>query len=709
MTAKQNIMKINIKSILIALIATFTLTLYSQENPKIKRSEFFAGDNGFKLAWRSVKEGNKYFKKGEGEYHLALEKYWIAYDYNPTSAALNYKIGVCYLMSGKSRVKGLEHIKKAYELDPYVAEDINLFIAHGYHLNLEFDKAIKEYNNYISQFDEKSKEIRKLGYKEIINKRIEECKNGKELVQSPKRVIIKNLKNINTSTDEYNPVFNENKDEMFYTARRESTTKEKKYKPDNKYKEDIYKAKLENETWQNQGKFEGHRKTNTKYNDGAVELTNNGKKLYIFKGDYRGSFRDGDIFVSEYKKEKWRKPKKIDKPIRSKGRETTICFTEDKKEAYFVSKREKNTFGGKDIYHVKKDAKGRWMDAKNIGMVVNTKYDEEAPYLSKGGDTLYFSSKGHNSMGGFDNFYTTKDEKGEWMEPVNMGYPVNTPNEDIYYKTGNNLNTAYISSIRDAGKGGIDIFKLIYIGDEKEMKFSSEDDELAWFKKPVPDMFYHMPKKLSIDTTLYLRGTITDKNSAEGIQAKIQLIDYEKSENIAVSISQPDGNYKLKLPPKPKKAFGVEINAKGYLFYVDSVDLTAERFTNDVAIRNFQLEKITVGGKMILKNIYFDTGKSTLKPESYEELNRVVKFLSNNESVEIEISGHTDNVGSYTYNRRLSKDRAKSVVEYLIAQGIDKSRLKYEGYAYDQPVATNATPEGRAQNRRVEFKILSVE
>ena len=692
----------------------FSLTIIAQEQipieyPKIKKRNFKQQDEGFIEAWDAIKTGNKLFAAGGKDYRKALEQYWMAYDYSDVNAALNYRIGVCYLMMSKDRVQTIEYIEKARDINPYVATNINFLLGRAYHLNLEFDNAIKEYKAYIDQFDEGDKEIHRYKYNVVIDKLIQECTYGKELIKTPQRVIIQNLEKINTLDDEYNSVFTKDFSLMYYTARRSDTKKGEIFKPDNKYKEDIYTAKKIDGEWVDQGRIDD-KKINTKFNDAAIGLSHNGNKLYLYRGDYRGRFMNGMIFTSDFEDGKWKRPKKIHRNIQSKGKETTIFLSKDKEKLYFVSDREENSFGGRDIFVSTKDEKGQWGKPRNLGATINTPYDEEAPYLTQGGDTLFFASRGHNSMGGFDIFYSIKDLEGNWQKPVNLGYPINTPDHDLFFKLGENPRQAYFTSVRDQGKGEKDMYRLIFIGTEKEPVLSYEDDLLVWELHPIPDLFYREPSKLIMDTSLFLTGTITDNSTSEGIKARIQLIDMQTSQPTGITISdETDGSYKIKLPDKAKRIFGVEINATGYMYYVDQLDLTNETFSNDVAVRNFRLEKLAVGAKMILKNIYFETGKATLQPESYQELNRVVEFMSDNPSVRIEISGHTDNVGSYSYNKRLSRDRAKSVVDYIEGQEIDKNRLKSEGYAFDQPVASNATKEGRAQNRRVEFKILSVE
>jgi len=202
----------------------------------------------------------------------------------------------------------------------------------------------------------------------------------------------------------------------------------------------------------------------------------------------------------------------------------------------------------------------------------------------------------------------------------------------------------------------------------------------------------------------YLKGKIKDKSSEEGIKAKLQLIDNDKNKIVATYLSDKNGKYKIRLPEVKK--YGVEITAKDYLYFAEQIDFSKMNVQNDIIQKEFALEKIEVGKKVVIENIFFETGKSKLKPESYKSLDKVLKLLKNNKDLKLEIAGHTDNVGSYMANKKLSKNRAKSVVDYLVGHGINQARLEYEGYSFTKPIATNKTSAGRQKNRRVEFEIL---
>jgi len=689
----------SVKSIIITSVIVILSIAHAnaQENIKIKKRDFQIEEKetGFKDAWKEIKEGEKLFSEGLGTFPDALTHYLRASKYNPESSKLNYKIGVCYLATDKY-YNATKYLEKAYELNKDVADDILLMLARAYHLNLEFDKAIESYKAYYSTFS--LKELEKLEIN--IDKYIKECNYGKDLVNNSVRVIINNLgERINSEFDDYNPVLHPNQDFLYFTSRREVEKKNKRFEGDNKYLENVFVAEQAGELWKKANLLDN--KLDSKGNESVLYITPDGNHIYLYNGDENG----GDILVSELKKGEWKSPKGISGKISSKAKETTIALSPDGKEMFFVSNRE-GTIGGMDIFYSKQNEKGKWEEPVNMGPAINTIYDEEAVYWHPKEDKVYFSSKGHNSMGGFDIFMIERNHEKMWSNPVNLGYPVNSPSDDIFFKIDENNKQAYFASVRDIGLGGKDIYKIIFLGEEKELKLTSDDILLAWNYKPIPDLFYHMPTELKVDTSLFMVGFITNSKTGEPVQlAKIEVIDIEQSKVIATGLADTSGAYQVKIPKK--KDYGIELTAKDYLFFVEMVYLSQKDVVDSKVTANFQMNKIDVGAKMILNNIFFETNKATLKPESTTELERVATLLIENPTIRLEISGHTDNVGSYRANQKLSEQRAKSVVDYLISKGVAQDRLEYKGYAFNQPIADNNTPEGRAQNRRVEFKVLS--
>ncbi|MFO7828961.1 MAG: OmpA family protein [Bacteroidales bacterium] len=671
--------------------------LLAQENVKIKKKDFRIEikEVGFKDAWKEVKAGEKLFSQGLGTYPKALEHYLRAYKYNNDCAKLNYKIGVCYLATSKF-YNATDYLEKAYLKNENVTRDIHFMLARGYHLNLDFDRAIDNYKAYYSSFS-----VNELEDIEVnIDKYIKECKYGKDLVNSPVRVIINNLGGrVNSEYDDYNPVLHPSQDLLYFTSRRKTDKRDKRLEVDNKFYENVFFSEQAGELWRKPKLLEN--KLESKNNESVLLFSKDGNEIYLYNGKKKG----GEILVSELKNDKWKSPKTLKGKISSKAKETTLALSPDETEMIFVSNQE-GTIGGMDLFYSKLNEKGKWSEPINLGAAINTTYDEEGVYWHpKEEDKVYFSSQGHNSMGGFDVFVMERDENKMWSDPQNLGYPVNTPNDDIFFKMEENNKQAYYSSVRQNGYGGKDLYKVIFLGEEKELKLTTDDIYLAWNYKPIDDLFYVAPEELKVDTALFMVGMITDSKLGTPVQAKIEVIDTELSKIIATGLSDTSGTYKVKIPKK--KDYGVEVTAKDYLFYVTIVNLSEKQVVDSEVQANFQLDRIDVGAKMILKNIFFETNKATLKAESTAELERVANLLKENPGIRLEISGHTDNVGSYRANQKLSEARAKSVVDYLVSQGVDSGRLEYKGYSFTQPVADNNTEEGRAQNRRVEFKVLS--
>ncbi len=690
----------NIRLYLAILTFLFSSAVFGQSGlpVKIKRKEFKKEELGFKEAWRAVREANMQYMAGPGSYREARDFYLDAYKYNPDSPELNYMIGKCYLFTD-NKFESIKYIKKAFDLKPEVNMDIHLLLGMAYHQILEFDNAIEEYNLFLKNLNPKLLDK----YQEIINMHIRQCKHGRDLVLDRKRVVINNLgESVNSVYDEYSPIVPADESILYFTSRRQNSEKSKRSLIDDKFFEDVYYSMADGKEWKRGERFSAKilgKKNKT--NIAVVGISPDKNTVYL----YKGKDNSGDLYSTLYNtdKEKWTKPKPM-KKFNSKNRETSMAVTSDGNKIYFISANEKDTYGGTDIYYSEKNVKGKWGKPINIGNTINTFWDEVGISLSPNDSVLFFSSQGHNSMGGYDIFKSELQDVNLWSKPENLGYPVNTPNDDIFYVEMPDEKTAYYSTNRESGVGGLDIYKVIYLGSEKEMYISGLSDNILGTKDPVDDIYFEKPTLLDIDTRLLMRGFVTDSENKEPVKAKIELIDQETNVSVAVAICDSTGNYQIRIPEAKK--YGVDINAAGYLMFLDVLDLTKSTY-DEVIVRNFELDRVEVGAKVVLQNIYFETAKATLLPESYVTLNSVVRLLETNPTLRLEISGHTDNVGSAKYNTKLSQERAKSVVDYLNQNGIGEGRLEYKGYGFEFPIAPNTTDEGRAKNRRVEFKILS--
>jgi outer membrane protein OmpA-like peptidoglycan-associated protein/tetratricopeptide (TPR) repeat protein len=695
----EKIPTMNITKILVfVFVSTMAFHAVGQKAPlKIKRKEFKKEEYGFKDAWSSVKDAKWLYSAGPGSYRDARDSYMDAYKYNPDNDKLNYMIGKCYLFTD-NKYESIKYIQRAYELNPQVSFDIHLLLGMAYHQVNEFDNAIEEYNMFLKNLSKKQSAL----YLEKVNMLIRQCKHGRDLVLDRKRVVINNLgESVNSVYDEYSPVLPKDASEIYYTSRRMQNIKSERSIIDDKFFEDIYHSSFVNGSWTLSERLDKKiLKKKNKTNIAVIGLSPEKDKLYL----YRGKENDGDIYASELKKGKWSKPKAIKKFNSKKNRETSMCISSDGSTLYFISSREKDTYGGTDIYFSKKNQKDKWSKPVNIGNTVNTFWDEVGVSLSANDSILYFSSQGHNSMGGYDVFKTRLEKVNLWSKPENLGYPINTPDDDVFYTELPDGKSAYYATNRESGIGGLDIYKIIYLGAQKDMYIDYLYEPIVGVLPPSDNIYFEKPQMLTVDSRLLMRGFITDSETNEPVKAKLELVDQQQNITVGVTISDSTGNYKIYLPEP--KSYGIDIAAKGYLMHIDVLDLSKES-SDQVIIRNFALDKVEVGAKVVLQNIYFETGKATLKEESFFSLDKVVKLLINNETLRIEIDGHTDNVGSDKANQKLSEERAASVVNYLISQGIYADRLTYKGYGESTPIAPNTTDEGKAQNRRVEFKILS--
>ena len=530
-----------------------------------------------------------------------------------------------------------------------------------------------------------------------VDKKLNECGYGINYMKNPIRVFIDNVgTTINSRFSDYTPVISADEDVMMFTSRRDNSTGAK-VDQEGEYFEDIYISYKFNKEW-TQAKNIGA-PINTNGHDAIIGLSPSGQKLFMYIDD-KG---DGNIYECDLLGDKWSKPEKMPKPINSSSHESAATISFDGKTIYWVSDRE-GGLGGKDIYTSTKNEKGKWGEAVNMGPGINTPYNEEGVFMLPDGKTLYFSSEGHTSMGALD-IFSTVYENGKWSTPQNIGYPVNTPDNDMFFVMSASGKHGYYSSIREDGQGEVDLYQISFLGVEKQMVLNTEDNLLANQTAPVSETNIAAQVEVKTSQLTLLKGIITDALTKNPLEALIEIVDNEKNVVIAsFSSNSKTGKYLVTLPSG--KNYGIAVKKEGYLFHSENFDIPLgsgyQEITKDVELKN-----IAVGSKIVLKNIFFDFDKATLRKESFNELENLTKLLNDVPSLKIEISGHTDGKGSAAYNLTLSDNRAKAVVDYLVGKGIAKDRLVAKGYGLTRPIATNDTEEGRQLNRRTEFEILS--
>lgn len=684
-----------IKSIVIFL-CLLPLTLLAQQNVDFIKDNFPEQKDQLKEALNNIKEGEKILEDYAPNYNVAVSYFLAANSFNPNNALLNYKIGKCYVKAKSSnKAKAIPFLEKAYKMNANLEKDMRYLLGQAYHSNTQFEEAIKYYQMALQTGNSGIEP-------DVINKKISECEAGKEIIKNRLRVFIDNAGSaINTKDPEYSPSINADESMMIFISRRPTTTGGGTWNVeggDGLFMEDIYISyKDANGNWQapiNPGK-----PLNTNSHDGCVALAPDGQRLLIFRGESNG----GDIYECTLKGTEWIDPERMKKPINSEDFEPSATYSPDDKALYFVSNRA-GGFGGLDIYVVYKDEKGKWGEARNLGPTVNTRYNEDAIFLHPDGKTLYFSSQGHNTIGEYDIFKSTL-EGNQWSVPVNVGYPINTPDDDRFLTVSASGKHGYYSSAKEGGYGGHDIYMVTFMGPEMPLVLNTEDNLLAGVSEPITETI--VPQKLEVATNplTILKGVTLDESTQKPVGAKIVLTDNEKNVVIATFESNTaTGKYLVSLPSG--KNYGIAVINPNYLFHSENVDIKLSTSYNEI-VKDISLKKIDVGKKIVLRNIFFDFGKATLRNESVSELDRLTQLLTENPSIKIEISGHTDNKSSREFNMKLSESRAKAVVDYLITKGIAADRMTYKGFGFDQPIATNETEEGRQLNRRTEFKIVS--
>ena len=673
------------------LIACLLLTASgaaSAQSVEFSKDRFGNDKDGLKAAQKDLKAGDAFYESDPPRYEQALVFYLKAQQFNPGNDQLNLKIGDCYLHSG-FKPRALEYLQRAYQLNPDVSPRIHYLLGRGLHLNAKWDAAIAEYKRAIPASGTKNT----AGLVLDIQKKIKECENGRRLAAKPTRVFIDNAgPGVNSPYPDYGPVITADESVILFTSRREGSTGGKTDPELGGYFEDIYQSTREGKDGWSAARNLGEN-INTDGHDATVGLSPDGQRLLVYLEN-----NGGDLHQAELRGTEWRKPQQLGSRINSKYHESSASYTPDGRHLFFVSDKE-GGLGARDIYRIEIEGRG---PAQNLGPVINTQYGEEGVFLHPDGKTMYFSSEGHDSMGGYDIFKSVF-ENGKWSKPENLGWPINTPDDDVFFVISASGRRGYYSSFREDGLGSKDIYQITFLGAEKPPVLSQEDQLLASRVQPVKETLLAPPVAIVAAQVTILKGVVSEEASRQPLEATIDVVDNSLNQVIASFQSNAkSGRYLVSLPSGVN--YGIVVRKEGYLFHSENFDLPAGAAYSEV-VKDIALKKLDVGVKVVLNNIFFDFDKATLRKESTGELERLQKLLTETPALRLEISGHTDNVGNDAYNKDLSQRRAKAVVDYLVGKGIDKGRLTFAGYGDTQPVAPNTTKANRQLNRRTEFKV----
>ncbi|MBC8033145.1 MAG: PD40 domain-containing protein [Chitinophagaceae bacterium] len=548
--------------------------------------------------------------------------------------------------------------EKAKAIDHIYFRDYNL----PYSINLagkgEFTKALAAINEFLSMKDLsetsfRAGDYRRRSYQFALDYAAAQA--GNDYKFEPRSM----GSNINSTVSEYYPTITIDGRELIYTRRV------------NNFNEDFYGSRFSDSAWESSKGLAGS--INTEQNEGAQNISQDGKWLIFTGCNFAEGYGSCDLYISYFTANGWSAAENMGNLINTSAWESAPSLSPDKRDLYFASRRP-GGFGGSDIYVTRRMPNGRWTAAENLGPIVNTPGNEGCPFMHADNHSLYFTSDGHLGYGGDDLFMVRRGPKGLWSEPINLGYPINTTeNEGSLVITADGV-TAYYASDRSDSKGGLDLYTF----------------ELRKDIRPVK--------------TLWVRGRVFDKNTLKGLPSSVELTDLLSKEVTSKVQTDDSGNYLITLPTGRDYAFNV--NRKSYLFFSENFPLSEKGPDSTYAI-DIPLQPLEANATMVLRNVFFDVNKSELKGQSQVELDNIVKLLKENPSLKIRINGHTDNEGKAADNLRLSNDRAKAVITYLTSSGIEPGRLSSQGFGATQPVADNTTEEGRARNRRTELKVIS--
>lgn len=438
--------------------------------------------------------------------------------------------------------------------------------------------------------------------------------------------------------------------------------------------EDFWTSQFKNNSW-NLATPLSTKINTTRYNEGAQTISPDGKYLFFTGCNRPDGLGRCDIYVSHREGKDWGEPYNVGKPVNSEYWESQPAISPDGRTLYFISNRP-GGYGGYDIWKSTITDDAKWGAAINLGPDINTAYDENTPFLHADGRTLYFSSDGWPGFGNKDIYYNRMDNTGKFQKPINLGYPINSFEDESGLIVSADGNLGLFSSNLKDGFGGQDIYSFGIPEAAKPMKVS------------------------------YVKGIVKDKDSKKTIESNVQVIDLESNKTVFDDYTDPEtGQFLAVMPIGSNYLFNV--NAEGYMFYSENFELKAGDINKPYQIEVY-IEKIKQGGNVTLRNIFFDTNKYNLLPASIRELNLLIDFLHQNEAVNIEIQGHTDNVGDDKLNEKLSFNRANAVYNYLIKNEIDAKRLSFKGFGASKPIADNKTEIGRKNNRRTSFIITKI-
>lgn len=593
----------------------------------------------------------------EGRYTDAIRHLDVALKIDPKFVdAILTKAGIHATL--KQYKDAVENYKQAFQIDSIYAEEFRL----PYSISLAGMGKFEEAQYQVQQFlripnlNEQSKRS--------ANYRLRTYEFALHYISAyPESLLLHEphhlSNNINSTDSEYFPSLTIDGKRMIFTRRLDNRD------------EDFFVSELVNGVWQKAKPIEG--KVNTNLNEGAQNISQDGTVLVFTGCNYPEGAGSCDLYISYLKKDgKWSEPELL--PFSTSDWESTPSLSPDKRELYFSSNNP-GGYGGKDIWVSRKLSNGKWSKPENLGPTINTPGDESCPFIHADNSTLYFNSNGHDGYGATD-LYVVKKEGDGWGRVINLGYPINTIDDEGSLFIAADGKTAYFSSDRINTYGGLDIYSI------------------------------ELNPHVQASPTTWLKGRVYNAVTGEGLPSSIEMIDLSTNTIAFLLQTDEEGNYLVTIPTNKRYAFNV--HRKGYLFYSEHYEMKMP-IPEDGLAYDIPLQPLTAGASMVLHNIFFDVNASTLTSDSKAELEKIIALMKENPSLEIRIEGHTDNTGTPKDNMELSVRRANAVVEFLVQNGISPKRMTAVGKGETSPIAPNNTEEEKSRNRRTELHIIKAD
>jgi outer membrane protein OmpA-like peptidoglycan-associated protein/tetratricopeptide (TPR) repeat protein len=621
--------------------------------------KYYSKNNG---AIRAFEEGRKYYDSRQDDKAIRAFENAIAKDSLFIDAWMI--LGNIFIESNMIE-EAIRCYRKAVSIDPAYFPSNNSVIGQLELRRGNYQKAKEDLTRYV-ELSPKLSEAQKQEQQRYIGN----CDFALEALRKPVPFEPANMgKGVNSREAEYYPSLTVDQKEFVFTRDVPDANSMEGHQ------EDFFISALKDSTWQ------AARNTgaplNSALNEGAPSISADGRLLFFTaceRPDGKGSC---DIYLSQRMPDgSWSKPLNIGSPINTAAWESQPSFSSDGKTLYFIRGiTNAQRVRQQDIYTSTFQADMTWSEPRKLSDVINTPQIEESVFIHPDNQTLYFSSDGHTGMGGLDIFLSRRGDDGIWTKPVNLGYPINTYDDENSLVVSADGKMAYFASDRKGGFGKLDLYQF------------------SLYPEARPSLVN------------FVRARVRDAVSNAPLAADFEIIDVATGKVLlANTTDKKKGEFLACLPAG--KNYMLNVNKLGYLFYSDYFECPKGTDRQNAYELDIRLQAPKSGEKVVLKNIFFDVNKYDLKQESFAELGKLLAFLKSQSSLRIEISGHTDATGDKKANQVLSQNRAKAVYDYLIAQGIPEARLAYKGYGDSAPVAGNDSEEGRARNRRTEFRIL---